>query len=212
MIGDAEILETTLARSLRHGLQGLGAVGGIRVAVKDSTQVLIADELRQLALEGQFDLAAALPELRIDEGQIERAIDLGLVAGDQCTGLVQAAGLQPHSLLTGQCLKLLNVSGRAGGEKKGGAEMLAVGHADLQSIRFGWLRRFCDLGRFCNDCEVSDEFAAPAEVACDRHALELRLGLAKRILGVREKSGGPVQVEATLSVFRDVQVLQDLGL
>ena len=142
MIGDAEILEAALARGLGHRLQGLCAVGGIGVAMKDSAQVLVGDELRQLALQGQLDLAAALTEFRIDEGQTESAIDLGLVAGDQGAALVQAVGLQPHSFLSGQRLELLNVSGGAGGEKKGGAEVFAIGHADLQSIRRGSLRRF----------------------------------------------------------------------
>ena len=147
MVGDAEILEAALARGLGHRLQGLGAVGGIGVAVKDSAQVLVGDELRQLALQGQLDLAAPLPEFRIDEGQAEGAIDLGLVAGDQGAALVQAVGLQPHSLLGGQRLELLDVSGGAGGEEKGGAEVLAVGQADLQSVRRRRLRRLADLGQ-----------------------------------------------------------------
>src|ERR1700741_3191902 len=103
------------------------------------------------------------------------------------------------------------MSGRAGGKEKGGTELLAVGQADLQCIRHGRNRRFADLRRFSNDREVTDEFAAAAEIACDCDALELGPGLAKRILAVREKSGGTVQVEATLSAFRDDQVLQDLG-
>ena len=134
MVGDPEILETALARGLGHRLQGLGAVGGIGVAVKDPAQVLVGDELRQLALQSQLDLAAPLPEFGIDEGQAEGAIDLGFVAGDQGAALVQAVGLQPHSLLGGQRLELVNVSGRAGGEEKGGAEVLSVGQADLQSV------------------------------------------------------------------------------
>src|SRR6478609_7776713 len=212
VIGDAEILETTLARGLGHRLQGLGAVGGIGVAVKDTAQILVGDELRQLALQGQLDLAAALTEFRIDEGQTEGTIDLGLVAGDQGAALVQAVGLQPHSLLNGQRLELLNVSGGAGGEEKSGAEVFAIGQADLHSIRPGSLRRFGDLGRFCNDREVADQFAAAAEVARDRHALEFGPGLAERIFGVGEQDGGTVQMEAAFSAFRDGQALQDLGL
>jgi hypothetical protein len=56
------------------------------------------------------------------------------------------------------------VGGRARGEEKGGTEALAVGQADLQSVRYGRLRCFSDLGRFRNDREVADEFAAAAEV------------------------------------------------
>lgn len=35
------------------------------------------------------------------------------------------------------------------------------------------------LERFCDDREVTDEFAAPAEVACDCNALALGPGLAE---------------------------------
>jgi hypothetical protein len=109
-------------------------------------------------------------------------------------------------------LELCNVSGRAGGKEKGSAEVLSVGQADLQSIGRGRLRRFGYLGRFCDDHEFTNEFAASAEVACDCNALELGPGLTERILGVREKSGGSMQMEAAFSAFRDCQVLQDLGL
>jgi hypothetical protein len=100
-----------------------------------------------------------------------------------------------------------NVSGRAGGKEKGGAKVLSVRQADLQSISHGRLRRFGYLGRFCDDREFTDEFAASAEVACDCNALELGPGLAERILGVCEKSGGTMQVEAAFSGFCDGQVV-----
>ena len=79
--------------------------------MKDSAQVLVSDELRQLALQRQLDLAAALTEFRIDERQAEGTIDLGFVAGDQGATLVQPVALQPHSFLRGQSLEPLDVSG-----------------------------------------------------------------------------------------------------
>ena len=82
MIGDPEICETALASCLSHRLQGLRAVGGVRVAVKDPPQVLVCDQLRQLALHSQFDLVAPFPQFRIDERQAESAIDLDLAPGD----------------------------------------------------------------------------------------------------------------------------------
>src|SRR4051812_10542603 len=207
MVGDPKILETALARSFGHGLQGFGAVRGIRVAVKDPAQVLVVYELWQLALQRQLELTAPLPEFGIDEGQAEGEIDLGFVAGDQGAAFVQAVGLQPHSLLGSQRLQLGNVSGRAGGEEKGGAEVLSVGQVDLQSIGHGRLRRFGYLGRFCDYHELADEFAASSEVARDCNALELGPSLAERILGVSEKSGGTMQVEPAFSAFCDGQVL-----
>ena len=70
MVGDPEILETALARSLGHGLKGLGPVGGIRVVVKDPAQVFVGDQLlRQHPVQGTLDFAAPLPELRFDEGR-----------------------------------------------------------------------------------------------------------------------------------------------
>lgn len=67
-------------------------------------------------------------------------------------------------------------------------------------------------GRLAPSSAVADQFAAAAEVTCDRHALQLRSSLAKRVLGVPEQGGGTVQVEATFPTFRDCQVLQDLAL
>jgi hypothetical protein len=96
------------------------------------------------------------------------------------------------------------VSGRAGGEVKGSAEVLSVLQANLQSIGHGRLRRFGHLGRFCDDHEFTDEFAASAEVACDGNALELGPGLTEPILGVRENSGGSMQVEAAFFAFCDI--------
>jgi hypothetical protein len=102
------------------------------------------------------------------------------------------------------------VSGRAGGEEKGCAEVLSVGQANLQSIGHGRLRLFSYLGRFCDDREFTDEFAASAEVACDRNALELGPGLAERILGVCKKSGGTTQVEAASPLFAMAKVCRIL--
>src|SRR4030081_3694053 len=76
MVRDAEILKAALARSLCHRLEGLGPVRRICMAVQDSAQVLVGDELRQLALQSQIDLAAPFPQFRIDERQAESAIDL----------------------------------------------------------------------------------------------------------------------------------------
>src|ERR1044072_1962892 len=68
MVGDPEIVEAAVAGRLRHRLQKLGAIRGIRVAGKDSAEVLMGDKLRQLALQGQLDLSAPLPQFGIDEG------------------------------------------------------------------------------------------------------------------------------------------------
>jgi hypothetical protein len=69
MVGDPEILETTPVGGFGHCFQGLGTVGGIRMAVKDPAQVVVADELRQLALQSQLELTATLSEFGIDKGQ-----------------------------------------------------------------------------------------------------------------------------------------------
>src|SRR6185312_17093583 len=182
------------------------------MAVKDSTKVLVGDELRQLALQGKFDLAAPLSELGIDEGEAESAIDAGLVAADQCPPLVQTVVVQPHSLFRRQRLELRDVSGGACGEEKGGAEMLAIGQADLQSVRWPRLRRPPGFRRFRNEREMTDEFATAAKVAGNRDALQLGPGLTYGILGVFEQDRGTMQMEAAFPTFRDRQVLQDLAL
>jgi hypothetical protein len=103
MVGDTEILETALARGLGHGLQRLCAVGSICVAVQDSAKVLVGDQLRQFAVQSQFDFTAPLPEFRIDEGQTEGTIDTP-PRRRSGTPLLQAVCLQPKSLPRGQRL------------------------------------------------------------------------------------------------------------
>lgn len=88
------------------------------------------------------------------------------------------------------------MGGGAGGEQKGGPEVLAVGDGDLQAIGW-WLRRLAGPGDLRD--EVANEFAAAAEIAGDRHALEFGPCLPDRVLGVREPRGRSVQMKAALS-------------
>jgi len=67
-------------------------------------------------------------------------------------------------------------------------------------------------GGLGNDREIAHEFAAPAEVAGDRDVLQLGLGPADRILGMRQQGGGTVQMEATFSASCHGEVLQYLSL
>jgi hypothetical protein len=67
-------------------------------------------------------------------------------------------------------------------------------------------------GGLGNDREIAHEFAAPAEVAGDRDVLQLGLGPADRILGMRQQGGGTVQMEATFSAFCHGEVCSILVL
>jgi hypothetical protein len=49
--------------------------------MQDAAQVFVPDELWQLALQRVLDLAAALAQLRLDEGQAEGAVDVLLPGG-----------------------------------------------------------------------------------------------------------------------------------
>ena len=81
MIGDPEILIAALARRLRHHLQRIDAVREIGMRMQDAAQVAVRDEARQRALIARVDLVAAFAQLRRDERQAERGVDLFLASG-----------------------------------------------------------------------------------------------------------------------------------
>ena len=113
MIGDAEILETALARGLGHRFQGLGAIGRVGMAVQDSAQVLVGHEPGQLPFQGSLDFAAPLAQFRLDEGQPERAVNVLLLGGNHAAALVQSVLIEPHPLVGRQSPKFVEMRGRS---------------------------------------------------------------------------------------------------
>jgi molybdenum-dependent DNA-binding transcriptional regulator ModE len=67
VIRDAEVFEASLQRGLRHRLERLGPVGGVRVAMQDPAQVLMGYELRQLSFQRALDLTASLPQFGLSQ-------------------------------------------------------------------------------------------------------------------------------------------------
>ena len=83
VIGDRDVGEAGVAGGARHRL-GIGAaVGGGGVHVQIAAQIGEASRARQGAALGGLDLAAVLAQLRRDEGESERPVDVLLgAAGD----------------------------------------------------------------------------------------------------------------------------------
>ena len=77
MVGDRDPRVTGPARRTDHVLEGVAAVRLGGVDVDDPFEIFLRNESRELAALGRFDLAGAFPELRLDEGQSQRGIDLG---------------------------------------------------------------------------------------------------------------------------------------
>ena len=111
MIGDAEILETALARGLGHRFQGLGAIGRVGMAVQDSAQVLVGHEPRQLPFQGSLDFAAPLAQFRLDEGQPESAVNVLLLGGNRAAALVQSVLFEAHPFVGCQSPKFVEMRG-----------------------------------------------------------------------------------------------------
>ena len=96
MVGDREVRVAERARRLDHLLQLVLAVRERRVRVEVALDVVLGDELRQLAVARRLDLAARLAKLRLDVGEAQplvhlllgaEALDLaGLDLGDPVLG------------------------------------------------------------------------------------------------------------------------------
>src|SRR5262245_15532468 len=80
MIGDAEILQPQFASGFGHFFKCIVTVARQRVAMKCATKILLLDELWQRMLFSGFELATVFPQLRRNEIEIDRAIQIGFVA------------------------------------------------------------------------------------------------------------------------------------
>ncbi len=79
VIGDAKVLQTQLMRRLRHLAQSRATIAGGGVVVKDTAQILKLDEAWQTTVLGGIYLARVLPQLRIDEVEIQRAVEFRFI-------------------------------------------------------------------------------------------------------------------------------------
>ena len=79
MIGNSEIYVASIARRLSHGVQRIDAIGQVRMGVQNAADILVANQLRQLALQRLLDFALAFAQLGRNERQPERCIDILLL-------------------------------------------------------------------------------------------------------------------------------------
>ena len=80
VIGDAEILQAELLRRRGHFLERIVAVARGGVAMESAAQIFRFDQARQRSRGGGLELAAVLAQLRRDVIEIERAIQVRLLA------------------------------------------------------------------------------------------------------------------------------------
>src|SRR4051794_5471081 len=102
MVGHPEILEAPLARRLCHCLEGLGPVRRFGVTVQNAVEVAVLDQLRQLALQGTFDLAVPLAQFGLDEGKPESVVDRRLAGRDETSALAESVSFQLHTIAFGE--------------------------------------------------------------------------------------------------------------
>ena len=114
MIRDTEILIAFGPRRLGHFLQRVAAVREVGVAVQKTPNVLIGHELGQASRHSEGDLSPALPQFRLDEGKIQRSIDVLLVhAVNEVPAAVQSSLVEPQAAALRKRSEFVNVLGRA---------------------------------------------------------------------------------------------------
>src|ERR1700730_4347644 len=79
MIGNSEIHVASIARRLGHGAQRIDAIGQICMGVQNAADILVANQLWQLALQRPLDFALAFAQLGRNEWQPERRINILLL-------------------------------------------------------------------------------------------------------------------------------------
>ena len=79
VVADGDVLVAERRRGLRHLADGVGALAPPGMDVEVAPDRTVADEVGQGPGPGGLDLAAVLPEFRLDPGKAERPVDPGLV-------------------------------------------------------------------------------------------------------------------------------------
>src|SRR4051795_4249450 len=100
MIGHPEITEAAGTGGLSHDFERVHAVRSVGVCVQDPADICISNELGQFASPSELNLAAALPQLRLDKGKTERLVDVLL--GSACDHFLpgmQAAAVEHQPTL-----------------------------------------------------------------------------------------------------------------
>ena len=84
VVGDRQVGVAASSRGLGHLRQRVSPVGKRGVGVEIALQVVDPDQVGELAARGRGDLATALAKLRLDVGEADALVDLGLggVLGD----------------------------------------------------------------------------------------------------------------------------------
>ncbi len=80
VIGDPQIFEAEFLRGFGHLFERIVTIARSRVAMKRAAQIFLLDQFRQRVLFGRFELAAVLSQLRRNEIEIDRAIQIGFIA------------------------------------------------------------------------------------------------------------------------------------
>src|SRR5215203_1232079 len=98
VIGHPEILEAALARCLRHRFKCFSAVRSRRMAMKDTAQIVIANEFWQGVFGRVVNLVSPLAQFGLDKLQAERPINVLLCSrGDELLAVIKAVWLELES-------------------------------------------------------------------------------------------------------------------
>ena len=119
VVGDAEILISPLPGRFGHDLKRIHTVREVRVRVQDAAHLAIGDKGRQLAFHRTLDLTAAFAQLRLNERQAERRVDVFFAfCGKELAPAPQSVIIEGEALAGRQRAQLIDVLRRAGREQQ----------------------------------------------------------------------------------------------
>ena len=195
MIGDFDVLVAAGHRRSSHLLEGVAAVRSRCVRVQNSPEIALVHKVRQLPRFGEFDLSTALAQLRRNEGQSERGIDLQLGCGNPAVARDQAVGSKDRPSGRRSRVHLLQMGVHPRRDQEGNSQPLWI------RDKADYVPKSHDLGSAVGggyEHEIANELAPAAEIPRWLYRDDVGHQSAKLCLGCVEQVGGPMQVDASM--------------
>jgi hypothetical protein len=181
--------------------------------VHDAPEIGLRHQLGQLSGERESHFPTRFAQLRGDERQAQRRVDLAFrTPGNDAAFPRQALRLQAQPLAAGQCAQGLEMGIGAGREQQ--SDSKAFRSRDVNDQLIALLDRpvaTAEVRVDSNQRESVHEFGAPAEVTGGRQAHPIGMLPGDRIGREAQRSVGAMQMAALRSAA-DLDALENLGL
>ena len=184
------------------------------MGMEDAANIVVRNELRNVALLGMGDLVPAFPQFGGHKLQAQRPVDFFLRLGcHKSAAFPEPACIEFEPLLPGISCQRVQMPFGASGAKQRCPVVRCVRHVDLElTIRFQPSRCVDRLSSLSDQREVSDQFASAPQIARDGDALQRWPALLKPSGCIVQQRRSPMHMHSRFSGLGDSDVLQDFGL